>query len=498
GRRDTALQLFSQLRATHPAFAPLAQAFLEFAQLAFEDRKFENASAILNDARALKPATLLLQRIDSLEARVEYAAHNWRAAAERFEQIARNGRQTAPEATFNASIAWLQARDNSRFITDAAEFAAAGGDENGRADLLLEHGLAQAKQNDKGAAESLRQFTRDFPHHPRVSEAWVALAELAFHSASPRVREAQQFLARAAESQPNAQANARADYLRIWLADAAPDPNAAGVIPLANEFLQKHEDSPFTPDVRMKLAEAYFRRQDFANSQTQFELLVQNDSNGPLAEKAQFFAAESALQTMAEKSLDRALLLLNEVVKRDGDLKWAARNEQALVERKLGKPQDALTLYDEVLNGEAKATEKREALCGKADVIYELASNDREKYRTAHDLYEQLASDRDVPIHWRNQALFKAGMCLEKMNDRPHALEAFYRVIENDTRPDKPREYFWFYKAGFNAARLLEEQSQWASAASVYQKLSLAGGERTDEAKARLAQLRLEHFLWEQ
>ena len=498
GRRDNAMHLFSQLRATRLPFPPLAEAFLEFAQLAFEDRNFESAGAILSDGRALKPPAPLLERIESLQARVDYGAHNERAAAEHFEQIAHNGGTAARDAIFNASIAWLQARDTSRFLVDAAEFAAAGGDENGRADLLLEQGLAQAKQNDKAATESLRQFTRDFSRHPRVSEAWVALAELAFHSSPPRVSEAQQFLARAAESRPNAAAAERADYLRIWLADAAPDPNAPGTIALANEFLQKHEGSPFITDVRMKLAEAYFRRQDFANAQTQFELLVQKAPTAPLAEKAQFFAAESALQTMAEKSLDRALLLLNEVVKRNGELKWAARNEQALVERKLGKPEDALTLYDEVLNGDAKATEKREALCGKADVIYEQASNDHEKYRTAHDLYRQLASEPDVPIHWRNQALFKAGMCLEKMDDRPQALDTFYRVIENEGRPDKPREFFWFYKAGFNAARLLEEQSQWASAASVYQKLSLAGGERTDEAKARLAQLRLEHFLWEQ
>jgi hypothetical protein len=169
-----------------------------------------------------------------------------------------------------------------------------------------------------------------------------------------------------------------------------------------------------------------------------------------------------------------------------------------VVERKLSKSQDALTLYDEVLKGDAKAGEKREALCGKADVLYEIAGNDRAKYNTALDVYQELASEPDVPPHWRNQALFKAGMCLEKMDDRPHALDTFYRVIENEGRPDKPREFFWFYKAGFNAARLLEEQAQWAPAASVYQKLALAGGERSDEAKARLGQLRLEHFLWEQ
>jgi tetratricopeptide (TPR) repeat protein len=498
GRRDNALQLFSQIRAAHPSFPPLAEAYLEFAQLAFEDRRNDEALAILSEARALKPAAPLLARIESRQAQVEYAAHNWRAAAERFEQVAQANPGAAGEAMFNASIGWLQARDNARFITDVNEFAATGGDNNAGADLLLEQGLAQAAQNDKRAPETLQNFTRDFPRHPRVSEAWVALAELAFHASPPRMRETQEFLAHATEAQPNAAAAERADYLRIWLADAAPDPNAPGVIALANDFLQKHAKSRFTPDVRMKLGEAYFRRQDFVNAQTQFELLVQADANGPFAEKAQFFAAEAASQTMAEKSLDRALVLLNEVVKRNGDLKWAARNEQALVERKLGKPQDALTLYGEVLNGDAKAAEKREALCGRADVIYELASNDRDKYRSAFELYEQLASQSDVPPHWRNQALFKAGMCLEKMNDRPHALETFYNVIENEGRPDKPREFFWFYKAGFNAARLLEEQSQWAPAAGVYQKLALAGGERSDEAKARLSQLRLEHFLWEQ
>lgn len=498
GRRDNAAQLFSQLRAARFSFPPLAEAYLEFAQLALQDRHYDEARAILNEARALKPAARLLAQIESREAQVEYAAHNWRSAAERFEQIARANPQSAGDAFFNASLAWLQARDNSHFTADVNELAVSGGDENARADLMLEQGLAQAAQNDKRAPETLQNFTRQFPGHPRVSETWVALAELAFHSSPPRVREAETFLARAMEAHPNAAAAERADYLRIWLADAAPDPNAPGVIALASEFLQKHERSRFTPEVRMKLGEAYFRRQDFVNAQTQFELLAQADANGSFAEKAQFFAAKSASQTMAEKSLERALVLLTEVVKRNGELKWAARNEQALIERKLGKPQDALHLYDDVLNENAKPAEKREALCGKADVIYELASNDREKYKAAFELYQQLASQPDVPPHWRNQALFKAGICLEKIDDRPRALETFYRVIENEGRPDKPREFFWFYKAGFNAARLLEEQSQWAPAASVYQKLALAGGERSDEAKARLSQLRLEHFLWEE
>jgi len=249
----------------------------------------------------------------------------------------------------------------------------------------------------------------------------------------------------------------------------------------------------------MKLAETYYRQQDFPNAQTQFQMLAQENPRGPFTERALFFAAKSATQSMAAQSLDRALVLLDEVVKKNGELKWAARNEQAAIERKLGKAQDAATLYDEVLQGGAKPEEKREALCGKGDILYESGEADRENYRRAIDVYDQLAAQKDAPPHWRNQALFKKGICLEKLDDRENALAAFYKIIEEESRPDRPqREFFWYYKAGFNAARLLEDDSKWQPAAVVYQKLVSAGGARSDEAKSRLSRLRLEHFLWEQ
>jgi predicted negative regulator of RcsB-dependent stress response len=284
----------------------------------------------------------------------------------------------------------------------------------------------------------------------------------------------------------------------IWLEDAAPTRDEAKVIALASDFLQKHRASQFAADVRLKLAETYYRRQDFAGAQTQFELLAQQNAGSPIGEKAQFFAAQSAMQSMNADSLDRALTLFDEVVKKGGELKWAARNEQAAIERRLGKSQDALTLYEEVLRGDAPAPEQREALCAKGDVLYELGAGDAENYRRAISAYEQLASQADAPLHWRHQALFKKGMCLEKLNQPAEALATFYRIIEEQGAPGRQREFFWYYKAGFNAARLLEQQAQWQPAAAVYEKLAFAGGGRSEEAKARLNRLRLEHFLWEQ
>jgi TolA-binding protein len=376
-------------------------------------------------------------------------------------------------------------------LADAEEFGNKSKDEKSRADLRLEAGLMEAAKGDARAADSLRNFLRDFPSAERASEAWVALAELAFHATPPRIDEARKDLARAAESKPTATAQERADYLTIWLEDATSG-NEAKVIELAKRFIQQHESSSLVASVRMKLGEMYYRAEDFANAETQFELLTEQNSTGALTERALFFAGESA---MASQSLDRALVLFDRVVQLNGELKWAARNEQAVIERKLGKPQDALVLYDEVLNGAARPGEKREAICGKGDIFFEMAATDPQNYQRAIEAYDKLASDKDAPAHWRNQALFKKGLCLEKKADRTAALASFYTVLEEGVRPDRPHEFFWFYKAGFNAGQLLEADAKWESAAAVYEKLAGAGGTRSDEARERLDRLRLEHFL---
>lgn len=498
GRRENALKVFGELRNARPQLPALAEGLLEFAQLELENRRFDEALAILEDARALHPGPALVEKIDFLIGRTHYGARQFEAAAETFERVAHASPHSAAGSFFNASLAWLQLSDHKRFLADFQELGQTGGNDEARGDLSLEEGLTQAAQGNKKANETLQAFLQAFPRHPRISEAWVALAELAFHGVPANLEAARKNLASAREAEPNAAANERADYLVIWIEDATPNANAAKVIEVANHFLQKYPGSPLVSDVRMKLAETYYRQQDFPNAQTQFQILAQENPRAGFAEKALFFAAKSAMQSMGAQSLDQALVLLDEVVKKNGELKWPARIEQAVIERKLGKPQDAATLYDEVLQGAAKPEEKREALCGKGDILYETGPADRESFQRAIEIYDQLAAQKDAPSHWRNQALFKKGICLEKLDDRANALATFYKIIEDESRPDREREFFWYYKAGFNAARLLEDDAKWQPAAIVYQKLASAGGARSDEAKSRLNRLRLEHFLWEQ
>ena len=277
GRRDRARQLFRDVRRTSAKPAEVVGALLDFAQLEAEDRRFDEAIAILDDARLLHPDPPVVDQINLLAAKTQYLAKRFEVATAAFEQIGHSNSPWAKVALLNASAGWLQLGDHERFAANYDQLERQGVDEESRANLRLEEALMQAAKGDSKAATALQQFIRDFPKNPRISEAWVSLAELAFHSSPPRIDEARTNLARAAESKPTAAATERADYLMIWIEDSA-GADEIKVVELAKRFLEQHGASPFAPEVRMKLAEIYYRRQDFANAQTQFEILAQRES----------------------------------------------------------------------------------------------------------------------------------------------------------------------------------------------------------------------------
>jgi len=473
-----------------PALVP---ALLQYARIETGVGRFTHALEILAAAEKTEPVADVRDQIALECGRALFGAGKFAEATAQFGRVKTPRLRSA--AVLNTSLAWLEARDDGKAQAGMRELHARK-DSDAEADLALEQALAAAERGDKKATILLRDFLRRFPGNTRTAEAELALAELAFHSAPPRLDEAEKNLAAARARQPAPPVLERAAYLAIWIADAR-GAESEEVIARANDFLRDFPESVLTPEVRMKLAETHFRRQDFASAQTQFETLAKENAASPFTEKALFFAAQSAAAGMESHSLERALELLTQVVKLNGELRWAARNEQAAIERRLGKPEDAQVLYDEVLKGDTGAAEKREALCGKADVSFEQAQADASSLDRAIALYDQLVTESANEPQWQNQALFKKGLCLEKKNDRAGALMTFYRVLEFNPSPEKPPEFFWYYKAGFNAARLLEEEEKWDSAAVIYEKLVAANGPRSEEAKTRLSQLRLEHFLWQ-
>src|SRR5262249_42907396 len=89
GRRERARQLLTDLRHTSVKSHTIAPALLEFAQFEVEDKQFDEAIAILDEARLFHPEPSLLTRIDFLSAQVQYLARRFDRSAADFEKIAR-------------------------------------------------------------------------------------------------------------------------------------------------------------------------------------------------------------------------------------------------------------------------------------------------------------------------------------------------------------------------------------------------------------------------
>jgi tetratricopeptide (TPR) repeat protein len=362
--------------------------------------------------------------------------------------------------------------------------------------LVLEEGFTQAQAGDPRAGDTLELFIHHFPRHPRQNEARLALAELALQDGD---RDGvARYLQVVNASAPDAESAERAAYLAVFAADAETPPAQSKVVQLARQFIERFPRSTWLPEVRMKLGQIYFGTGDHANAETQFTLLAREDPKGPYAETALFLAGQSATKWFDPSAVDRALGLFDEVVKRDGPLKLYARQQQAFVlQGKLGKEDEAVTIYDAILSAQPPpdAELRSAALCGKGDSLTALGRTAPEQLEAAVAVFDFLATSPDVTPAWRNQALYKKGRALEKLKRQPEALTAYYDVLEKSAA--EGREFFWYYKAGFDAAGLFEKQEDWKSAIGIYQKMAQLPGPRMAEAKAKLSELRLQKFIWD-
>ena len=428
--------------------------------------------------------------IEMRKALIHFQQREWLLAANSFHRAAEHSARLRPNATFDAALAALEQKNYDRFFADCEALSAAAPESPQRSALLLEQGLAQARADDPRAAETLDLFLHHFPQHPRQGEARLALAELAF--AAQDSAGAARYLRVANEAAPAPDTAEHAAYLAIFLADGTTDDTA---IQRAKAFISDYPRSLLLAEVRMKLGQLYVRAGDHSDAETQFTLLAQEQPASRYVEAALFLAGQSAMREINPGAVDRALALFDQVVKRDGPLKLYARQQQAIVQSKLGKESEAVVLYDAILTATPapEAELRSAALCGKGDNLLLLGRRDAKQIDAAIATFDQLAALPGVSPVWRNQGLYKKGQGLKNLGRSDEALAAWYDVLDK-TAPDG-RDFFWYYKAGFDAADLFRTQEHWKSATGIYEKMAKIPGPRAAEAKERAAQLKLEKFL---
>ncbi|MEO8350569.1 MAG: hypothetical protein ABI680_02490, partial [Chthoniobacteraceae bacterium] len=215
------------------------------------------------------------------------------------------------------------------------------------------------------------------------------------------------------------------------------------------------------------------------------------------AETALFLAGESAMKMIDEAAIGRALDFFDAVAKRDGTLKWYARQQQAIIQSARRREAEAVALYDIILEAQppAEAELRYSAAIGKGDNLLVLGQTDAPKTEDALHAFEEVARTEGAPSNWRNQALYKKAKVLEQLNRPNEAIRAYWEVLDANARA-ADREFFWYYKAGFDAARIFEQRGAWREAIGIYEKMILLDGPRTEEARARTKAIRLEHHIW--
>jgi tetratricopeptide (TPR) repeat protein len=398
-------------------------------------------------------------------------------------------------ARYDSALAWLRQKNYERFAEDAATFTAEFPDATLAGNLRIEEGLVRARSADAQAGASLRAFLAEFKDHPRRAEAHLALAELALNDGDTAAAQSLQQAAATPDATPEMREHT--DYLGVFLVDAQKPRDDEQVIARARNFIREHPAASVLGEVRMKLGEVYFRREDFLNAQEQFETLARENPGGGQAAAALFLAGQCAMKQLNTESLNRALELFGMVIDRHGALEAHARLHQALVKSRLGAPDDAVKIYDGILAVQppVELDLRLAALTGKADNLVALGKADPKHFTAAMAAYDQIIATENIPPSWRNQASYKKAKTLEQMEQRDAALAIFYGILKSAKAG--PRETFWFAKAGFDAAALVEARQQWKSAVGIYEKMAAIPGPHAEQARQRVRKLRLEHFLWD-
>lgn len=426
-----------------------------------------------------------------------------------FDGIARAGADLRIEAGFNAGLAAIRLGDLKRAHKEQEALGGLPGTQELVASLELEIALYQATRGQAQAHEALQSFMQHHPGHPRTGDAKVALAELLLReaesaagaartSAAGAMRERASALLKAVAVDPQSPQSAmQAKFLAVFLTDSGGGAQPEEVLSLGEAFLREYPDSALSNEMRMKLGEVYFRRKDYANAEEQFAGIASRQPEGALSETALFLAGQCAASRLNPGSVDEALRYWERVAQGNGVLRWRARYQQASVKSRMGDDADGAELFERIVNStEAVDRELRlAARCGRADALLSMAKRGALPLTEALAEYEALASQPEVSPAWRNQALHKKAKALEATQQQ-EALEGFYRVLE---APDSVAagEFFWLFKAGFDAARILEGRQAWRDCVALYERLSRLGGPRSQEAKNRAFQIRLERFLWE-
>ncbi|GEP44166.1 tetratricopeptide repeat protein [Brevifollis gellanilyticus] len=504
-REDEALGLLEALIQVH-AGHPQANEAMQLALETYSVRKADERVAVLTEMWKSRFGNQGSAMVEFVTAGTAYARGDYARSAQFFQNAANLATTLAERrsALYNAGVAALHGGEMILYQNLLGQLQVVSGDavvasKDGSADLELDRVLEMAAKGRAEAESELRGFMEKHSQHPRLFEAKMALAELLllrvpidFPAVDRLLAEIETFPALTDRQRE------RLVMTQLWRLDRAG--KLKELTDAGSAFIKARPGTPQTALVRLKVADAFFRLENFAAARTEFELVAKEAANSPYADTALYFAGMSALSMMSDEGRETAIDLWQELAERGGPLSIPARQQQAMALRRSGKEAEALKLVD-ILLAEPKLPKnlRRSMMCEKAEMLMLLGKTDAASLTSAIKVLRELVGEPDLTFDWRARAGYTLAVALQSAGQATEALEACYDVVEADgfTGPADPAEFRWYYRAGFFGIDLLESTKQWEAAARLAEKLAVSSGDRAGEAKERATKIRLEHFLWD-
>jgi TolA-binding protein len=264
---------------------------------------------------------------------------------------------------------------------------------------------------------------------------------------------------------------------------------------LCRSFIGKYPDSEWTPDVLFWIGEHYYNRGDYAKAQATFLDIATRFPKHELSDDALFWAGNSLLK---QDQFLEALTTFTRLAKEtpDSPLMLKTRFAQGETLTELGEFPRAILAYEEVIKNAPDDPLADRARGRLADCLFTLGASEPGRYQEALDAYQSLYKRPAAPFELRLQALYKTGRCETKLGLKEKAFAHYMEVVYSGTaqaEPLSPEAAPWFTRAAFDAAAVLEQQSQWKEAVNVYKRIIQAGVPAAGEAQKRIEKIESEH-----
>lgn len=355
----------------------------------------------------------------------------------------------------------------------------------------LQTGLIHANSGrEADARAAFRQLLEQFPQHPLAGSARLALAESLYREGEYEAAAAE--YDRLIAEQPDSPLGQRAFYNRGWCWWALG--RAEQTLQEFRDFLSRYPQSPLAPEIAFWIGDYYARQRDYVKAQETFWNLYRQYPESALADDALFMAGRAAF---SRQDYRQAIQLFEQLIKTYTNSTWRcdARVAQGDALTELGQFQDAALVFEAVGREFPDCYLRCEALGRRADCLYTL-----ERYDEAVNLYRAaLECGAADDLAFRNQVIYKIGLCFEKAGRLDEAADMYLRVLYETKEwpePNRPPECFWLGKAGLAAAALREQRQQWRDAIMIYQRQLELCPQMRELLEERIRRIRVERFIW--